>query len=117
MAKAVQEGAQEVSGAEVILRRVREFAKYVQHVEQEKGYSYQVYQYQAGVPECTVDDLRAADGVIFGIPTRYGNLTAQMMEGELNEFDIPKDFRRRASTYGRRTCVRRSRARQSAGEY
>ncbi len=78
MAKAVQEGAQEVPGAEVILRRVREFPEYVQHVEQEKGYSYQVYQSQAGVPECTIDDLRVADGVIFGSPTRYGNMTAQM---------------------------------------
>jgi NAD(P)H dehydrogenase (quinone) len=78
MAKAVQEGAQEVGGVEVILRRVREFPEYVQHVEQEKGYSYQVYQSQAAIPECTLEDLRMADGVIFGSPTRYGNMTAQM---------------------------------------
>lgn len=78
LAKAVQEGAQGVAGAEVILRRVREFPENVQHMEQEKGYSYQVYQSQANVPECTVDDLRAADAVIFGSPTRYGNMTAQM---------------------------------------
>lgn len=78
MAKAVQEGAQEVAGAEVILRRVREFPEYVQHIEQEKGYSYQVYQSQLGTPECTLDDLRNADAVIFGSPTRYGNMTAQM---------------------------------------
>jgi NAD(P)H dehydrogenase (quinone) len=78
LAKAVQEGAQEVGGVEVVLRRVREFPDYVQHMEQEKGYSYQVYQSQAAIPECTVDDLRAADGVIFGSPTRYGNMTAQM---------------------------------------
>jgi NAD(P)H dehydrogenase (quinone) len=78
MAKAVQEGAQEVGGVEVILRRVREFPEYVQHVEQEKGYTYQVYQSQAAIPECTLDDLRSADGVIFGSPTRYGNMTAQL---------------------------------------
>lgn len=47
-------------------------------MEQEKGYSYQVYQSQAAIPECTLDDLRAADGVVFGSPTRYGNMTAQM---------------------------------------
>jgi NAD(P)H dehydrogenase (quinone) len=78
MAKAVQEGAQEVGGVEVVLRRVREFPEYVQHMEQEKGYSYQVYQSHAAIPECTLEDLRTADGVIFGSPTRYGNMTAQM---------------------------------------
>jgi NAD(P)H dehydrogenase (quinone) len=78
MAKAVQEGAQEVEGVQVIFRRAREFPEYVQHIEQEKGYSYQVYQSQANVPECTLDDLRDADAVIFGSPTRYGNMTAQM---------------------------------------
>lgn len=79
MAKAVQEGAQGVGGVEVVLRRVREFPEYVQHMEEEKGYSYQVYQSQATIPECMLDDLRAADGVIFGSPTRYGNMTAQLM--------------------------------------
>ena len=78
MAKAVAEGAQQVPGVEVMLRRVHEFAEYVQHMEAEKGYPYQVYQSQASVPECTLDDLRQADGVIFGSPTRYGNMTAQM---------------------------------------
>ena len=78
MAKAVQQGAQEVGGVEVVLRRVREFPDVVQHMEQEKGYSYQVYQSQGNIPECTVEDLRAADGVIFGSPTPYGNMTAQM---------------------------------------
>lgn len=78
LAKAVQDGAQELTGVEVVFRRVREFPEYIQHIEQEKGYAYQVYQSQAGVPECTLDDLRSADGVIFGSPTRYGNMTAQM---------------------------------------
>ena len=78
MAKAVQEGAQEVVGIDVVLHRVREFPDYVQHIEAEKGYSYQIYQSQVSIPECTLDDLRDADGVIFGSPTRYGNMTAQM---------------------------------------
>jgi NAD(P)H dehydrogenase (quinone) len=78
MAKAVQEGAQEVAGIDVVLRRVQEFPDNVKHMEAEKGYSYQVYQSQESIPECTVDDLREADGVIFGSPTRYGNMTAQM---------------------------------------
>jgi NAD(P)H dehydrogenase (quinone) len=78
MAKAVEEGAQEVAGIDVVLRRVQEFPDYVQHMEAEKGYTYQVYQSQASIPECTVDDLREADGIIFGSPTRYGNMTAQL---------------------------------------
>ena len=78
MAKAVEEGAREVAGIDVVLRRVQEFPDYVQHIEKENGYAYQVYQSQASVPECTLDDLRDADGVIFGSPTRYGNMTAQM---------------------------------------
>jgi NAD(P)H dehydrogenase (quinone) len=78
MAKAVWEGAKEVAGVEVSLRRVREFPDYVQHIELEKGYAYQVYQSQVEIPECTLDDFQAADAVIFGSPTRYGNMTAQM---------------------------------------
>ena len=78
MAKAAEEGARGVAGIDVVLRRVQEFPDYVQHMEQEKGYAYQVYQSQVPVPECTLDDLREADGVIFGSPTRYGNMTAQM---------------------------------------
>jgi NAD(P)H dehydrogenase (quinone) len=78
MAKAVQEGAREISGIDVVLRRVQEFPDYVQHMEAEKGYTYQVYQSQSSIPECTVDDLREADGILFGSPTRYGNMTAQM---------------------------------------
>lgn len=78
LANAVVEGAKGVAGVEVMLRRAREFPEYVQHIEAEKGYALQAYQGQQSVPECTVDDLRAADGVVFGSPTRYGNMTAQM---------------------------------------
>lgn len=78
MAKAVEEGARGIAGIDVVLRRVQEFPDYVKHMEEEKGYAYQVYQSQASVPECTLEDLREADGVIFGSPTRYGNMTAQM---------------------------------------
>ena len=78
LANAVAAGVQEVPGVELVLRRVREFPENVQHMEQEKGYSYQVYQGVQSIPECTIDDLREADGVLFGSPTRYGNMTAQM---------------------------------------
>jgi NAD(P)H dehydrogenase (quinone) len=78
LAKEVQEGAQEVARIDVVLRRVQEFPDYVQHMEAEKDYAYQIYQSHISIPECTLDDLREADGVIFGSPTRYGNMTAQM---------------------------------------
>ena len=77
IAKAVEEGAKSVSGSDVVLRRAREFPDTVQSLK-EGGYAKQVYDSQASIPECTLDDLRAADGVIFGSPTRYGNMTAQM---------------------------------------
>ena len=78
MAKAIGEGVSEVPGAELVLRRVREFPENVRHMEQEKGPSYEAYQIQQADPECTVEDLQAAEGVLFGSPTRYGNMTAQM---------------------------------------
>lgn len=78
MAKAVEEGAKSVAGSDVVLRRAREFPDTVQNLNKEGGYAKQVYDSQASIPECTLDDLRAADGVVFGSPTRYGNMTAQM---------------------------------------
>jgi NAD(P)H dehydrogenase (quinone) len=78
MAAAVEKGAKEVAGVDVVLRRVKEFPDYIAHIKAENGYAWQVYESQASVPECTVEDLKEADGVLFGSPTRYGNMTAQM---------------------------------------
>jgi NAD(P)H dehydrogenase (quinone) len=64
LANAVAAGVQEVPGVELVLRRAREFPENVQHMEQEKGYSYQVYQGVQSIPECTIEDLREADGVL-----------------------------------------------------
>ncbi|MBV8116102.1 MAG: NAD(P)H:quinone oxidoreductase [Silvibacterium sp.] len=78
MAKAVEEGAASVKGAEVMLRRAKEFPDTVAYLNKEGGYAKQVYDSQGSIPECTLDDLRSADGVLFGSPTRYGNMIAQM---------------------------------------
>jgi multimeric flavodoxin WrbA len=43
-------------------------------------YLSQVREQQKDIPVCTLDDLRAADGVLIGSPTRYGNMTAQMKQ-------------------------------------
>jgi NAD(P)H dehydrogenase (quinone) len=79
LARAVEEGARTVPGAEVILRRVEEFDIVVQKTANDPHIS-KLRAEEEKVPVCTVDDLRAADAVIFGSPTRYGNMTAQMKQ-------------------------------------
>jgi NAD(P)H dehydrogenase (quinone) len=79
LAKAVKEGADAVTGTEVPFRRVEEFEVVIKKTEKD-AYLNQVREQQKDIPVCTLDDLREADGVIFGSPTRYGNMTAQMKQ-------------------------------------
>lgn len=79
MAHAVADGAREVPGTDVRLRRIQEFDA-VEKVIDENDYLRQVRDRQRDIPVCTVDDLREADGVLFGSPTRFGNMTAQMKQ-------------------------------------
>jgi NAD(P)H dehydrogenase (quinone) len=77
MAEAVAEGAKKVSGAEVEIRRVPEtlpdeVLEKMGAVDAQKSFSQ--------VPVCTVDELAAADAVIFGTPTRFGNMCGQMRQ-------------------------------------
>ena len=77
MAQAVAEGVRQVEGAEAVLRRVPEtlpddvLAK-MGAVESQKA--------MAHIPVCTVDELAEADAVIFGTPTRFGNMCGQMRQ-------------------------------------
>jgi NAD(P)H dehydrogenase (quinone) len=77
MARAVAAGAEAVAGAEVMLRRVEEFPA-VRDKIQASLHGRLVEEQQKDIPVCTMEDLEAADGIIFGTPTRYGNMTAQM---------------------------------------
>lgn len=77
LAQAVCEGAASVSGAEVILRRVAEFAENEQKMRDSKHASA-VMELQKDIQVCQLEDLKAADGILFGTPTRYGNMIAQM---------------------------------------
>jgi NAD(P)H dehydrogenase (quinone) len=77
MARAVAAGAEAVDGAEVMLRRVEEFPA-VRDKIQASLHGRLVEEQQKDIPVCTMEDLEAADGIIFGTPTRYGNMTAQM---------------------------------------
>jgi NAD(P)H dehydrogenase (quinone) len=77
MAEAIAEGARSVDGVEVELRRVpetlpREVLEKMGALEAQKGF--------AQAPICTVEELGAADAVIFGTPTRFGNMCGQMRQ-------------------------------------
>jgi len=77
LARAIEEGAKSVAGAEVLMRRVKEFAE-VEQASAGSEHAGKTRDAQKDVAVATLDDLRAADAVIFGSPTRYGNMTAQL---------------------------------------
>lgn len=77
MAEAIAEGVRQVDGAEAVLRRVPETlpADVLEKMganEAQKAFSH--------VPICTVEELAEADAVIFGTPTRFGNMCGQMRQ-------------------------------------
>lgn len=71
MANAVAEGARRVSGVEVTVKRVPETMN-PEAFEAAGGKADQ----QA--PEASPNELADYDGIIFGTPTRFGNMTGQM---------------------------------------
>jgi NAD(P)H dehydrogenase (quinone) len=77
MAHAVAEGAKEVQGAEVILRRVPETLP-VEVLEKMKALDVQ--KEFAHIPVCSVEELGSADAILFGTPTRFGNMCGQMRQ-------------------------------------
>ena len=77
MAEAIAEGVNEVNGAEAVLRRVPETLS--DEVLEKMG-AVDAQQTLAHVPVCTVDELASADAVIFGTPTRFGNMCGQMRQ-------------------------------------
>ena len=77
MAEAIAEGVNEVNGAEAVLRRVPETLS--DEVLEKMG-AVDAQQTWAHVPVCTVDELASADAVIFGTPTRFGNMCGQMRQ-------------------------------------
>ena len=79
MAQAVAEGAEKVSDTEVRLRRIPELEPARQAMSGMDAYN-QAQETMSKHPEVTHDDLRWADGIIWGSPTRYGNMTAQMKQ-------------------------------------
>jgi len=77
MAEAIAEGVREVDGADVVLRQVpetlsTEILTKMGAVEPRKAFAH--------IPVCTVDELPDADAIIFGTPTRFGNMCGQMKQ-------------------------------------
>jgi NAD(P)H dehydrogenase (quinone) len=77
MAQAIAEGVKEVGGTEVELRRVpetlpNEVLSKMGALEAQKSFSE--------VPVCTVEELTSADAILFGTPTRFGNMCGQMRQ-------------------------------------
>jgi len=77
LAEAIVEGAREVKGAEVEMRRVpetlsEEILGKMGAIEPQKAFAH--------IPVCKVDELPSADAIIFGTPTRFGNMCGQMRQ-------------------------------------
>jgi len=77
LAEAVAEGAGKLDGAQVELRRVPETLS--DKILGMMG-AQEAQAAQARIPVGTIDELVAADAVIFGTPTRFGNMCGQMRQ-------------------------------------
>lgn len=77
MAEAVAVGVEEVEGAKAVMRRVPETL--TEEVLEKMG-ALEIQRSLAHIPICTLDELASADAVIFGTPTRFGNMCGQMRQ-------------------------------------
>ena len=77
MAEAAKEGAASVDGSSVQMLRVPETLP--EAVLQKMG-AWEAQQSMAHVPVCKVGDLASADAILFGTPTRFGNMCGQMRQ-------------------------------------
>lgn len=75
LAKAIAEGVNQVKGAEAVLRKVPEILP--DEVLVKTGAKEAQKQF-ADVPVIKLEELEEAGAVIFGTPTRFGNMCAQM---------------------------------------
>ena len=77
LGRAIEEGAKE-AGAEVRFRKVHELAP-EEAIKSNQGWYDHSLETQ-DVPEASLDDLEWADAYIFGTPTRFGNVSAQLKQ-------------------------------------
>ena len=76
LARAVAEGA-EAAGAEVRLRRTREFVA-PEVMAQPEGWRENAERMNAAYEAPSADDADWADAIVFGTPTRFGNAAAEL---------------------------------------
>ena len=105
MAKAVAEGVRSVEGAEVDVKRVPDLVP----VEVARKAGAKVDQ---AAPIATVDELPNYDAIIFGTPTRFGNMCAQMR----NFLDQTGGLWQKGSLIGKVGSVFTSTATQHGGQ-
>lgn len=72
MAQAVADGVRE-AGGEAVIKRVPELVP--EDVAEKSGYKT-----DQDAPVATVEELDQYDGIVFGTPTRFGNMAAQMKQ-------------------------------------
>jgi len=77
MANAVQEGVMQVKGSSAELRRVPET---LPEVLQKQTGIFEAQKAFVHIPICEIEELSTADAVIFGVPTRFGNMCGQMRQ-------------------------------------
>jgi len=104
MAEAVAAGARE-AGAQVDIKRVPELVP--EEVAKKSGFKL-----DQAAPIATVDDLANYDAIVFGVPTRYGNMPAQMK----NFFDQTGALWMRGALIGKVGSVFSSSATQHGGQ-
>jgi NAD(P)H dehydrogenase (quinone) len=76
LARGVAEGAEQ-AGAEVRLRRAREFVG-PEVMAQAEGWQANADRMNAAYAAPTEDDAEWADAIVFGTPTRFGNSSAEL---------------------------------------
>jgi NAD(P)H dehydrogenase (quinone) len=79
LAQSVVEGARSVPDTDVRLCRIAELEPARAGLSKQPAY-VQAQDLQKDIPNVTQDDLRWADGICWGTPTRFGNMTAQMKQ-------------------------------------
>jgi len=105
MAEAVAEGVRTVEGVEVTIKRVPEI------IPEDRALSLGVKLDQKA-PIAAVDELPNYDAIIFGTPTRFGNMAAQMR----NFLDQTGKLWMEGSLIGKLTSVFTSTATQHGGQ-
>ena len=109
MMQAAAEGAREVPGAEVTVYRVEETLP--DEVLQMMGALEAKAQF-AKIPVATPEVLAEADGLVFGVPTRFGNMSTQMR----NFFDKTGGLWAKGALIGKPASVITSSAMQHGGQ-